>query len=321
MGLKLVDKWLWDFWIVEDNNCFHIFYLQAPKSISDEKLRHWNTSIGHAISNDLTNWEVLPDVLQIGAPGEWDDYGTWTGSILKHEDIWYLFYTGIKSCESGLVQRIGLATSTDLMHFTKHPNNPLVCADDRWYELLDKTIWHDQAWRDPWVFYKDNFFHMLITARCSTGEPDGRGVIGYARSINLINWEVGAPITEPGEFGDLEVPSLVKINERYYLMFSVLHTSHSIARNQRLQAQPVTGIHYMVADNALGKFRFSTDKFLIGEPTDPTSLLYCGKVIECRNGNFWFLATRLTDANGDFVGELIDPIALSTDCDGNLILL
>ncbi|MBW4604123.1 MAG: hypothetical protein KME29_32275 [Calothrix sp. FI2-JRJ7] len=107
----------------------------------------------------------------------------------------------------------------------------------------------------------------------------------------------------------MEVPSLVKIDERYYLMFSVLHTSHSIARNQRLQAQPVTGIHYLAADNALKSFRFSTDKFLIGEPTDPTGFLYCGKVVECRNGNFWFLASHLTNANGDFVGKLINPIA------------
>ncbi|MBW4604124.1 MAG: hypothetical protein KME29_32280 [Calothrix sp. FI2-JRJ7] len=49
------------------------------------------------------------------------------------------------------------------------------------------------------MFYKDGFFHILITARCSTGETDGRGVIGYARSSNLIDWQVGAPITEPGE--------------------------------------------------------------------------------------------------------------------------
>jgi hypothetical protein len=65
-------------------------------------------------------------------------------------------------------------------------------------------------------------------------------------------------------------------------------------------------MHCIITDNTLGQFRFSTDKFLIGEPTDPTGLLYCGKVVQCRNGNFWFLASRLTDANGDFVGELIE---------------
>ena len=322
MGLRLVNQWLWDFWVVDDGHNYHLFYLQAPRSLIDGSLRHWNTSIGHAISRDLIHWTVLPDALKVGLPGEWDDYGTWTGSIIKCKDTWYLLYTGIKKLESGLIQRIGQATSDDLLHWTKHPDNPVLCADPKWYELFDPTLWHDQAWRDPWVFChpQTGYFHALITARCAIGHPSGRGVIAHARSHDLIDWEVLPPLTQPGEFGDLEVPSLFKIKNRYYLLFSVLSTSHSQARLLRLGEEPVTGIHYMVADDLLGIFNLTTDKFLLGDPTDPMGLLYCGKTVQDRSGQWWFLACRLSYADNNFVGELINPISLSVDHQGNLIL-
>ena len=63
--LSIPDKWLWDFWFAQDGPYYHIFYLQAPKSLSDEKLRHWHATIGHAVSEDLRNWEILPDALHL----------------------------------------------------------------------------------------------------------------------------------------------------------------------------------------------------------------------------------------------------------------
>ena len=51
------------------------------------------------------------------------------------------------------IQRIGMATSTDLSHWERHPANPLIEADQRWYEKLDLTCWYEEACRDPWVVY------------------------------------------------------------------------------------------------------------------------------------------------------------------------
>ena len=63
MPLSLPDKWIWDFWFAQDGLEYHVFYLQAPKSLGDEKLRHWHVSIGHAVSRDLVSWSVLPDAI------------------------------------------------------------------------------------------------------------------------------------------------------------------------------------------------------------------------------------------------------------------
>ncbi len=51
--LSLPDKWIWDFWFAQDGDKYHIFYLQAPKSLKLEQRRHHNATIGHAVSNNL----------------------------------------------------------------------------------------------------------------------------------------------------------------------------------------------------------------------------------------------------------------------------
>src|SRR5437773_5059400 len=139
MTLRLRDNWLWDFWHVWQGADCHLFYLQAPRSLSSEELRHHHATIGHAISRDLKNWTVIDDALHPGADGEWDDLATWTGSVIGHEGRWFMLYSGVNRSEGGLVQRIGLATSADLYMWKKHPANPILEADPRWYEVLDLT--------------------------------------------------------------------------------------------------------------------------------------------------------------------------------------
>ena len=85
MGLCIADTWVWDFWFVQQGPDYHIFYLQAPRALEKEIQRHWHVSIGHAVSQDLIHWEILPDALAPTAAdsGAWDNYTTWTGSVLN----------------------------------------------------------------------------------------------------------------------------------------------------------------------------------------------------------------------------------------------
>ena len=101
MALALADKWVWDFWVAEDAGMFHLFYLQAPRDLEDPDRRHWHASIGHAVSRDLLDWTVRPDALTASAGPSWDDLATWTGSVIRHNDRWHLFYTGVSRAEGG----------------------------------------------------------------------------------------------------------------------------------------------------------------------------------------------------------------------------
>jgi beta-fructofuranosidase len=317
MALKLSKKWVWDFWLAQDGPDYHIFYLQAPRSLEDEQLRHRNVSVGHAVSQDLHNWTVLPDALHPGQKGAWDDYTTWTGSIIKHQSLWYFFYTGGCRAEDGLVQRIGLATSTDLIHWKRRPTNPLLLADPSHYEQLDPALWFDQAWRDPWIFRHPQHgdFHAFITARVNHGPPDGRGVIAHARSDDLLRWEVLPPVTSPGLFGHLEVPQLVSMQNRYYLLFCTPAWIHAANYQQQTGLEPVTGTHYLVADNPLGPFHFSTPKFLVG---DSIGSFYSGKLVQGPSEAWYFMAVRQYSPHGDFIGTLSDPMPVTINNDGNL---
>jgi len=117
MSLAFKDRWIWDFWLVRDGADHHLFCLQASTNIGHPDKRHWNTSIGHAVSRDLMRWETLPDALSPRPCGTWDDASTWAGSVIAQEGRWFLLYTGTSGADGRLVQRIGLAESDSTVVF------------------------------------------------------------------------------------------------------------------------------------------------------------------------------------------------------------
>lgn len=315
MGLRLDDRWIWDFWLARRADEHHLFFLQAPRSLGDPELRHWNVSIGHAVSRDLRHWELLPDALAPAPRGAWDDYTTWTGSVLHHDDRWWMFYTGTSHRESGKVQRVGLAISDDLVSWRRYGDKPLVEADSTWYELLDPTAWHEQAWRDPWVFADPGtgVFHMLVTARVRTGDPATRGVIGHATSDDLLHWRVGPPITEPGVFGHLEVPQVERVGDAWRLLFCTPPSPEHV--HARFPGTGLDGTHLLSAAHPLGPYEWATHQPL---DADAAGSRYAGRFV--RTDDDWVLLAWLARGpDGGFRGELADPIPVRPDA-GALLL-
>ena len=318
--LRLADKWVWDFWLARDGVDYHIFYLQAPRSIGDPEQRHWNVSVGHAVSQDLIDWEILPDALAPSLESDrWDNFTTWTGSVIRYGGLWYLFYTASKREEQGRIQRIGLATSRDLILWEKHPANPLLRADPEWYETYNPDVWHEQAWRDPWVFQdtERGNFHAFITARSKDGPPDGRGAIAHARSPDLVRWEVLPPVSESGAYGHMEVPQRLEIEGRTYLLYSVTSQVCAQNRSKRTTQEALSGIFYMAASQTLGPFRISTERTLYA---DAACTAYAGKLVLGPGGGWRLLYTRMFSPGGEFIGEIGDPLPVTIDQQGFLSL-
>jgi beta-fructofuranosidase len=316
MPLCLPDKWVWDFWIARDAQQHHVFYLQAPRSLQRPELRHHHASIGHAVSSDARRWRVLADALHPGPAGSWDDLATWTGSVIRHDRRWHMLYTGINRSERGLIQRIGLAASTDLIHWTKDPANPVLEVDGRWYELLDRARWRDQSWRDPWLFVdpREGDFRVLITARSREGAADGAGVLAHARSSDLVHWEVFQPLTPPGEFAQVECPQLIALEDRYLILFSCLAEDHSAARKERLRGGGAPGTYVFSAPNLEGPYSASAAPIAHANGLGP---LYAGKLIETEATGWAFMAFQGAGDRG-FVGELTDPLPLEIARDGDV---
>ena len=313
MSLRLDDHWVWDFWLVTDADEHHLFFLKAPKAIGDPEARHWNVSIGHAVSADLVSWRVVADALSPSPTEAWDDKSTWTGSIIEHDGQWVMLYTGTSHADEGLVQRVGLATSPDLYEWHRVPD-PVLLADPEFYETLAHDMWHDEAWRDPWLFSDpdDGQVHVYLTARANTGERYDRGVIGHARSVDLRTWEVLPPITAPPGFGQLEVPQLVEMEGRWYILFaSDLETQSA----ERRATGPGTGTYYLVGDSPYGPFTMIGDGVL---EADATGTTYAGKIHHTHDGVPWFLAWNRVAIDGAFAGHLAAPRRIEVDSDGSL---
>lgn len=305
MSLALADRWVWDFWLVHHAGRHHIFYLQAPRDLPDPEDRHWNVSIGHAESTDLRSWQALPDALAPAQTPAWDDFTTWTGSIIAHDRRWWMFYTGSSHADEGLVQRIGAATSADLVNWERVGDAPLVELDPRFYEQLDTDLWHDQAWRDPWLIREGEQFHMFCTARAPTGDPATRGVIAHAVSKNLLDWTVLPPVTEPGAFGEMEVPQVVKVGTDWCLVFCAPPSPGSATL--RVQGASVRGTHLLRAKRMCGPFRWSEHSVL---DADLEGTRYGGKLV--RTQGRWAVMSWLGyDSTGHFLGEIADPVAVA----------
>ncbi|RTE48716.1 glycoside hydrolase family 68 protein [Actinobaculum sp. 352] len=314
MSLHLRDKWVWDSWpVIDDDGARHLFYLQASRSLGDPEARHMHPSIGHAISTDWRRWRVLPDALAPAPRNSWDDATTWTGSIVRGPSgMYHLFYTGSTYSENCRVQRIGRADSTDLIHWERFGNSPLVEADRRWYEKYTPgTGWHDEAWRDPWVFEDPagNGWHMLITARANHGELFGRGVVGHAFSTDLENWEVREPLSTPSKFGQMEVTQSILLDGEPVLVFCCLPREFNTARHPLGQRG---GMWIARGESLLGPWDIDGAR-RVDHPS-----LYAARVIEDIDGIARLLGFADHEA-GAFRGEILDPVDILLEADADRV--
>jgi len=299
--LVLPTHWVWDFWLVDTASEYHMFFLRAPREVAAAD-RHWNVSIGHAVSTDLTHWQVVADALVPSPEPAFDDYTTWTGSVVRADDgTWCLFYTGLSRRERGQVQRVGLATSTDLMTWRRHGSGPLVSSDPRWYHQWTGSG-DVEAWRDPWVLRDPDGdgWHMLVTATGRTGAPDQRGVLGHAWSADLLSWQVRPPLSEPSSgYAQLEVPTLAVVEGAPVLLFNCLGPQLSHERRRRGDRG---GVWMVRPRSLLGPYEVREAVRLTDES------LYVGRLVQDRAGRWVLLAFVNEDRDGAFVGSVSDPI-------------
>src|ERR671932_384240 len=74
--LRLDDLWIWDSWVADDGDLYHLYFLQAPRSLGDASMRHvdrtWYKTLdlappgttGPALTTASETWRdplVLPD--------------------------------------------------------------------------------------------------------------------------------------------------------------------------------------------------------------------------------------------------------------------
>ncbi len=321
--LRLEDKWVWDSWIADDGERYHLFFLEAPRSLGDATMRHLAARIAHASSTDLTAWDYHGEVFAPSDMG-FDDLAIWTGSVVHDGTRWRLFYSALSQRGHRLNdQRIGMALSDELGRWRRGTNQPVAPIDPRWYKTLAShprgTAGPDpegssEAWRDPFVLRDPGGrgWHMLITAKALDGDPLDDGVVGYAWSPDLDAWTVKKPLSLPGAgFGNLEVIRSVVVDGRPVLTFSCHQDQMTPERRATAQGCSTWSVP---ADSLIGPWDISRARPFTADP-----LLYAAPVVTRRDGSSVILGFHLDTTDEGPGLEISDPLPVTLDAEGHLV--
>jgi len=293
MSLHLADHWLWDHWICDDGDHYHLFFLRASRALHDPERRHFRASMGHAVSDDARSWELVADALVRSDGPAFDDKAIWTGStVIKPDGALRVFYTGISQAEDGLVQRIGWADSTDGVTFERACDAPLE-ADGTWYQRREADASGAEHWRDPFVFEHEGRWHMLITARAKGAEHHRAGVSGRAAPGPRAQGRARPPLTSPSVFGQLEVSQSRCVDDRHLLVFSC---------GDDMKAEPGPGgVWVAEGEGPLGPWDVDGARYVRPEH------LYAGQLLQLRDGA-WVFTGFENIIDGEFIGAAPDPL-------------
>jgi beta-fructofuranosidase len=301
-------KWLWDSWFVVNKDKYHVFYLQSKKFKNSER-RHDYSSIGHAVSKDLKSWEEIGLALGKGEKDSWDDLALWTGSVIKKDGRWYMFYTG-RGKKDRLVQKIGLAISDDLVSWEKVDNFVLE-VDGRYYQkdFGINNLGKIGAWRDPFVFRKGKKYYMTLSARARGKDKEYNGCIGLAVSEDLINWKIRKPIFSPGLYDEMEVNQVIYRGGFYYLFFGVAFDNlYSVENSKRKSSK---GLHCYYSKRLRGPYSPVNGN---GVVVDGADKIYDIRLVK-KGREYYGIGWLNRDDNGKFVGKLSSKFLISINKD------
>lgn len=321
--LRLDDAWVWDSWIADDGDRYHLYFLQAPRSLADPGKRHLNATVGHAASTDLVDWEYLGECFGPAEAG-FDDLAIWTGSVVRDGDRWRMFYTAVSTAGHHVYdQRIGAAVSDDLHHWQRVSDHPQVMVDGAWYKTLANTPaptegpdleGSSETWRDPFVFADPDGqgWHMLVTARSRQAGRNDDGVLAHATSPDLDHWTLHAPLCAPGAgFGQLEVAQSKQIDGRWVLVF----TCHPQEMTPERIAESGEYCTWSVPSSGpLGPWDISRARPFTTEPH-----LFAAPLVQRRDGSWALVGFRNLEPQGQDGFQIFDPIPVTLDAGGYLV--
>jgi len=130
--------------------------------------------------SDHCVWREQParrPVIDRGPPGAWDHYAVDNPFVFAEGGTYYCFYEAQdRPFNQGGHERVGLACSTDSVHWRKHDGNPIL-------DVGKKGEWDDGVAKLPTVTRHGNRYYMFYSGRNGAGKQ-----IGLATSDDLKHW-------------------------------------------------------------------------------------------------------------------------------------
>jgi hypothetical protein len=211
----------------------HLFYIRQSYYNVDPDSNTRN--LGHIWTTDFNSW-YGPDGLNkadttaiVARPGKFDELHVWAPTIVEHGPTFWMFYTGVRKENGKQHQRIGRATSTDLITWTQADDVVLTAPDVPWASKNPLAYGGAQQLRDPFVMrdpLNPGQWLMYFVAVDSLRAP--KMAVGVARSSNLINWfafqdpfSATERPTFQGATNVVESPHVFQRNGRWWMPYTV----------------------------------------------------------------------------------------------------
>ena len=188
-----------------EDGVYYIYYLKE----GGDSYRH---SIYLTTTTDFLTYTEYDDPILVSEDGPAQDEWIGTGSVVKVDDTYYLFYTGHTDSDAfEYGETIMLAKGTDLYSFEKVSG---------WEITPDDSLNQKRDFRDPQGYFDEETgcFHFTVTA-----SQDGVArILKYTVSKDLseITYD-GIIFTDPiGKVYNLECSDTFRIGDTWYLTYS-----------------------------------------------------------------------------------------------------
>jgi sucrose-6-phosphate hydrolase SacC (GH32 family) len=276
------DRHVWDFWYHFDTetSTFHLFYLNADRSLVAQDQHHMSSQVGYATTKDFLTIDWVSDRVLGADPHGWDDTSIWSGDVIKVDGGFLMFYTSRnQATDDGMTQNVGVAFTHHIQSFDRWFRIPSIrIQPESPYELHhnpeDLTI---HAWRDPFLFRREGQIYMLLSAK----EPDrplgkkGTVALLKAKNNSFEQWEYLPPICQPGFYAEMEVPQLYRSSADDYALVYSTWAKYDFAPTTQ-QSGGLQGFR----SNSLFNFPAEAPEVLLPE----TAGLYACRIIPELNG-------------------------------------
>ncbi|AEI50747.1 glycosyl hydrolase family 32 [Runella slithyformis] len=287
-GSGFSDWEIGDITVIIHQGVYHLFHLIIPN----------HDYIAHAVSADGLSWKRVNNALFVGHPGEWDDDMLWTMHVCEVGNKFEMYYTGLQRKDRGVISRIGLAESEDLIKWTKNQKNI--------FPIEPKGIFYETATANPrtWLSFRDPFrfehrgeVYLLLDARTINGPVSRRGCVGLIK-ITHDMVELLPPLLYPLVYDDIECPCVFELHGRFYLLGSIREDIK---------------VRYWFAPDFLGEYHSFHNDVILPQGNYAARIVQDGPHILVYN--FFFTYGKI-----DSLRVLPPPKQLDTDPDGRLVL-
>ena len=132
--------------VVVRDDIFYLYFWKAVPGKQGFQLHYARSSDGYHFIEPQAE-----PVVPVGREGAWDSFTVETPRIFKEGPLYYMMYCG-SDRNKDYPYHAGLATSTDLVHWTKYPGNPVFSRGDEgaWDE---GAIWFTTVEKMNGVYY------------------------------------------------------------------------------------------------------------------------------------------------------------------------